>query len=40
MQQEARDLLRESEGRMQLKLLMLGNNPENQGDWLAWWYHQ
>jgi hypothetical protein len=30
MRQEARDLIREPEGRIQLKFLMHGDNPENQ----------
>jgi hypothetical protein len=35
MQQEARDLLREPEGKMQLALLKHRDKTKNRGDWLV-----
>ena len=35
MQQEARDTLREPEGKMQPESRILRDNPENRGDWLV-----
>jgi hypothetical protein len=35
MQQEARDTLREPEGKMQPESPIIRDNPENRGDWLV-----